>query len=235
MQIQILEFVEGARKAQGLTVIIDVFRAFSLEAFLFNQGAKKVIPVAEVNKAFALKKSNKDFILIGERLERIVPGFDFGNSPTAINNFDFSGKTIVHTTSAGTMGLVNAMNASEIITGSFVNISAIIQYIKDENPKIVSLVAMGFRAESTADEDILCAQYIKNELEGKPNNFEKMVSTIKMGTGARFFDPANKMHSPPSDFDLCLEINKFSFVIKAERIKEQIELSKLAIKINSNE
>ena len=230
MQIQILEFVEGARKAQGLTVIIDVFRAFSLEAFVFSQGAQKIIPVADVNEAFVLKKSNKDFILIGERSERMVTGFDFGNSPTAINNYDFSNKTIVHTTSAGTLGLVNAMNASEIITGSFVNVSAIIQYIKDKNPKMVSLVAMGFRAESTTDEDILCAQYIKNELEEKPNNFEDMVSRIKRGTGARFFDPANKMHSPPSDFDLCLEINKFSFVIKAERINEQFELRKVPIK-----
>ena len=235
MQIQILEFVEGSRKAQGLTVIIDVFRAFSLEAFLFNQGAKKVIPVAEVNEAFALKKSNRDFILIGERLERIVPGFDYGNSPTAINNYDFNNKTIVHTTSAGTLGLVNAINASEIITGSFVNISAIIQYIRDKNPKMVSLVAMGFRAESTADEDILCAQYIKNELEGKPNDFKNMVSTIKIGTGARFFDLANKVHSPPSDFDLCLEINKFSFVIKAERINEKIELRKIPVNINCND
>ena len=235
MQIQILEFVGGAINAQGLTVIIDVFRAFSLEAFLFNQGAKKVIPVADVNEAFALKKSNKDFILIGERLEKKVPGFDFGNSPTAIKDYDFSNKTFVHTTSAGTLGLVNAMNASEIITGSFVNISAIIQYIKDKNPKMVSLVAMGFRAESTADEDILCAQYIKNELEGKSNNFKIMVATIKMGTGARFFDPINKLHSPPSDFDLCLEINKFSFVIKAERIKDKIELRKIPVNINCND
>ena len=32
MKIQILECIEGAKKAKGLIVIIDVFRAFSLEA-----------------------------------------------------------------------------------------------------------------------------------------------------------------------------------------------------------
>ena len=31
MEIQILELIEGARAARGLTVIIDVFRAFTLE------------------------------------------------------------------------------------------------------------------------------------------------------------------------------------------------------------
>ena len=33
MQINILQFVEGAKKAQGIVVIIDVFRAFSFECY----------------------------------------------------------------------------------------------------------------------------------------------------------------------------------------------------------
>ena len=32
MQIEILELLQGAKKAKGLTVIIDVFRAFSVMA-----------------------------------------------------------------------------------------------------------------------------------------------------------------------------------------------------------
>ena len=31
MNIKILELIDGAKKAEGLTVIIDVFRAFTLE------------------------------------------------------------------------------------------------------------------------------------------------------------------------------------------------------------
>ncbi len=34
MDVQIMEFLEGARQARGLAVVIDVFRAFSLEARL---------------------------------------------------------------------------------------------------------------------------------------------------------------------------------------------------------
>ena len=229
MKIQIYEFIEGARKAEGLTVIIDVFRAFSLAIYAFNKGAVKIIPVEEVEQAFNLKKDNPDFILIGERNEKKVTGFDFGNSPTEVNKHNLTGKTIIHTTSAGTRGLANAMNASEIITGSFVNVKAIIQYICNKNPDIVSLVAMGFRAETSTDEDILCAQYIKNELEGKSNNFEKMKSIIKTGTGSRFFDPSNLGHSPPSDFDLCLDINKFSFILKAKKIGQLTELVKVPV------
>ncbi len=234
MQIQIFEFVEGAKKAQGLTIIIDVFRAFSLAVYAFDRGAERIIPVENVDQAFNLKKTNPEYILVGERQERKVPGFDFGNSPTEINKFDFSGKTIIHTTSAGTKGLTNASHASEIITGSFVNAKAIIQYIRDKNPEIVSLVAMGFRAQTSADEDILCAQYIKNELEGEPNDYMKMISVIREGTGSRFFDPSNQKHSPPSDFDLCLDIDRFSFVLEAIKKGSQIELRKIPINLNKN-
>ena len=42
MNIQILQLIEGAKAARGLTVIIDVFRAFSVEAFLFAQRAEMI-------------------------------------------------------------------------------------------------------------------------------------------------------------------------------------------------
>ena len=48
MNIQILQLIEGARAARGLTVVIDVFRAFSLEAYLLAAGADRVIPIGEI-------------------------------------------------------------------------------------------------------------------------------------------------------------------------------------------
>ena len=41
MNIKILHMVEGAKQATGLTVIIDVFRAFTVEAYLMNNDAEK--------------------------------------------------------------------------------------------------------------------------------------------------------------------------------------------------
>ena len=51
MNIRILELIEGAKKAQGLTVIIDVFRAFSLECYLFEKGARKIYPIGKIEDA----------------------------------------------------------------------------------------------------------------------------------------------------------------------------------------
>ena len=215
MEIKILEYIEGAKKAEGLTVIIDVIRAFSLDCYLFKNGAEKIIPVGDINLARQLKKEHPDYILMGERNEQKPEGFDYGNSPTFIQNVDFTGKIVIQTTGAGTQGIVNAVKADEIITGSFVNAGAVAKYIKKQNPKKLSLVAMGYRGNETADEDIFCARYIKNLLTGKPSNLEEMAETIKNGTGKRLFLPENQAHSPASDFYLCLQVDAVDFVIKA--------------------
>lgn len=231
MQINILHLVEGARKARGLTVVIDVFRAFSLAAYAFGAGAEKIIPVSRIETALKLKEENLDFILVGERNEKKVPGFDFGNSPTHILKANLKGKTLVHTTSAGTQGIVNAVNANEVITGAFVNASAIVNYIKMKKPEEVSLVCMGYASIHPVEEDTFCAEYIKNELEGKKNDFEKYVGIIRKTSGKRFFEREKQSFSPSSDFDLCLNLNHFNFVLKSGKEKnDSIVLQKINLK-----
>ncbi len=216
MKVEILQLLEGTKVAKGLVVIIDVFRAFTTACYAFNKGAEKIIPVGDIEKAYALKEKYPEYVLVGERNELRPPRFDFGNSPTHIAAEDFKGETIVHTTSSGTQGIDNAANADEIITGSFVNMSAIVDYIKAQNPATVSLVCMGYACQYPTDEDTFCAEYIKNELEGKPTDFQTMVSKLRYGSGARFFDLKKQSWSPSSDFELCLKLNKFNFVLKVE-------------------
>jgi 2-phosphosulfolactate phosphatase len=216
MKIQILQLLEGAKKATGLTVIIDVFRAFSTACYVTANGAIKIIPIGQIDQAYAIKEQNPDFVLIGERNEQKPPGFDFGNSPSLLLKANLIGKTIVHTTSSGTQGIAGAEKADEIITGSFVNANAIAKYIRQKQPHTVSLVCMGYACEYPTDEDTLCAEFIKNELENKHNNFFEMVKIIREGSGARFFDPEKQSWSPQADFDLCLDVNRFDFVLKVE-------------------
>ena len=48
MKIRVLKTIEGAKEAEGLTVMIDVFRAFSLECYLFAAGARRIYPVKDL-------------------------------------------------------------------------------------------------------------------------------------------------------------------------------------------
>lgn len=216
MEIQISEFLSGAKEARGLTVIIDVFRAFSTSCYIYANGADKIIPVDSLKLAYRLKRENPGFLLVGEIGGKKPNGFDFGNSPSEIEGLDFSGKTIILTTSSGTQGLVEAKKADEIITGSFVNAGVIVEYIKTKNPEDVSLVAMGVEGRRRAPEDLLCARYIDNALNNKPNNIQEITRCLKEAPELqKFFDP-QKYWFPERDFELCLRFNRFNFILSLE-------------------
>lgn len=217
MDIEILQLLEGAKKAQGLTVIIDVFRAFSTACYAIGNGIQRIYPVGDLEIAYKMKEQNPEFILVGERNEQKPVGFDFGNSPSQLLEANLIGKIMVHTTSSGTQGIANATGANEIITGSFVNAGAIVDYIRTQNPAKVSLVCMGYSCQYPTDEDTLLAVYIKNELEGVANDFQAMVEQLRRGDGARFFSLEKQEWAPAADFDLCLSLNRFDFVLKVEQ------------------
>ncbi|MFW6308612.1 MAG: 2-phosphosulfolactate phosphatase, partial [bacterium] len=209
-----------------LVVVIDVFRAFSTACYLFAAGTEKIIAVGDVEVAYELQQKNPSYILVGEREGRILPGFDFGNSPSRIKDIDFTVKTVVLTTSAGTQGIIKASNAEEIITASFVNSGAVVKYITEVAPEKLSLVAMGIGGQKSAPEDVFCAQYIKNSLQGQKQTppFSEIISRLKQSSGQRFFDE-NLDWSPEKDFQLCLVRDKFDFVLQASPVDYNQEMA----------
>jgi 2-phosphosulfolactate phosphatase len=222
MNIRILHLLEGARQARGLTVIIDVFRAFSTACYATGNGAERILVVGDLETAYSLKKKHAKYILMGERSEKMPRGFDFGNSPSQMQNADLSGRTVVLTTSSGTRGLLIASQADEIITGSFVNAGAVVKYIQSRAPDMVSLVCMGYAAKRRIEEDTFCAEYIRNCLHGLETDYENMTDTIRETSGARFFIARNQDHAPSTDLYLCLHRDRFDFVLKAKRIEDDI-------------
>jgi 2-phosphosulfolactate phosphatase len=221
MKVEILEFAEGAGNAQGVAVIIDVFRAFS---------AMRIIATSSPEGAFQLRKKYRNSVLVGERNERKIQGFDFGNSPTEIIKENLEGKTVIHTTTAGTQGLIRAVKADAIIAGCLVNADATVRYLKTLNPELVSLVAMGYRATESADEDLLCAEFIKAGLDNVNDVYDNRISDLKYSSGKRFFLPQNIEFSPPTDFFLCTMLNRFDFALRAEaRFDGNIDLVKVEI------
>lgn len=218
IKINTYHLIEGAKKATGLTVIIDVFRAFSLECYLYNMGVSLIRPVGTIEEAFAFKKANPGYVLIGERKGRKCEGFDFGNSPSETAKHDLRGKTVIHTTSAGTQGIINAKEADAIITGSLVNAKAVARYIMENQPKEVSLVCMGNGGIAPAKEDELCAEYIRSILEGAElPDMDERVKRLRYEGGAHFFDKQNQDVFPEPDFWMCIEYNKFNFVLRVEK------------------
>jgi len=200
-RVEIADFVAGAQGARGLTVVIDVFRAFSVACYATAGGAARIHPVAAAEQAL-------------ERHARKLPGFDFGNSPTEIRAADLAGRTLVHTTHAGTQGLRAAEAADVVITGSLVNAGAICRYIGDQQPAVVTLVRMGHEARERCAEDDLCAELIHARLTGADFDAGGVRERLRDAPSAgKFFDPAAHW-APETDFELCTRVDSFDFVLR---------------------
>jgi 2-phosphosulfolactate phosphatase len=213
VRVEVHDFVAGSRAATGLAIVVDVFRAFSLACYAVAGGAR-VIPVGAIEDALALRERHRDWLLAGERHARQLPGFDFGNSPTQIAAADLRGRTLVHTTHAGTQGLTNALGADEVLTGSLVNAGALVRHALARDPAVVSIVRMGHEARERCAEDDLCAELLVARLAGRPYDVATVRDRLRVApAAAKFFDPAATW-APEQDFELCTAVDRFDFVLR---------------------
>ena len=143
MELILDSLLEGARRARGTVIIVDVFRAFTTAAVAFSGGAKQIVLVAEVEEALALRDQGVGEICMGEVGGKRPRGFDFGNSPYDISRADVEGKTIIQSTRAGTVGMEAASHAERLYGGSFAVASATVEVVRRLDPEVVTIVAMG--------------------------------------------------------------------------------------------
>lgn len=148
----------------SVVVIIDVFRATStIAAALYNK-AKAVIPVATVEECIALGNSIAGSVTAGERNGHIVEGLQYGNSPSEYTRDFISGRTLVLTTTNGTRLLHMVKGAESIITGSFLNLGAVCEFLAMKNTNV--LLACAAWKDRFNLEDTLFAGAVVNSLAG---------------------------------------------------------------------
>ena len=214
MDIRLESLLTGAVNARGVVAIIDVFRAFSTAAVALANGASRVIMVSTVEEALALRNNGVGQICMGESGGHAPPGFDFGNSPFAVSNVDFRGKTIIQRTSAGTQGITAASQAERLYAAALVTASATARRMRFGDPNRISLVAMGKNALDRTDEDELCALHLRNLLEGRPGDRDAVRRVILAGGETPRFREANPPHLYPEDLDIALDIDRYDFAIR---------------------
>jgi 2-phosphosulfolactate phosphatase len=161
---------------ESMVVIIDVLRATSTIATALHNGAECVLPVASVPRCIELGQE-LNAITAGERDGKIADGLEHGNSPFEYYPDFVKGKKLVLTTTNGTKLLHMALDngAAEIITGSFPNLSAVCEHIRERNMPII----LGCAAwkDKVNIEDTLFAGAVIDKLE---NYFEINCDASKM-------------------------------------------------------
>jgi 2-phosphosulfolactate phosphatase len=148
-------------------VVIDVLRASSTIATAICNGARGIVPVADMAAASKISQNldSPHFLLCGEKDGKKIEDYDLGNSPLEYIPEAVKGKTIILNTTNGTKALMRCNLAREVMTGCFLNMGCLVEYLKTKED--IVLVCAGWRGRLSL-EDLLCAGNIIYELtDGK--------------------------------------------------------------------
>jgi len=204
--------LDDCHTAKGVVIVIDVLRAFSTAAYAFSRGAKEVILARTVEEALSLKSTLSPSKAMGEVQGLRPQGFDFGNSPTYINETDLSGVTMIHRTSAGTQGVARSQGAEVMLAASFVVANATVRYISNLAASEVTFVITG-KFYNGGDDDIACAEYLEDLLRGNRPDVKPFLKRVFESKDAfPHLDPEQRAF-PRSDLDYCTQVDKFDFAM----------------------
>jgi len=151
---------EPGEHVNSIVVIIDILRATSAICTAFANGATSIIPVADIREAKDYK--NQGYLVAAERDGYVLDFADFGNSPFNFTREKVEGKTIVYSTTNGTGIIKMASSAGTIVIGSFLNITALAEWITGQEKNVV-LFCAGWK-NSFNLEDTICAGAIAERL-----------------------------------------------------------------------
>jgi len=203
--------------ATGVVIVIDVLRAFTTSAFLFDSGVEEILLVSSIEDAFELHKKIPNSVIAGEVNGIQVPGFDMGNSPSTIEASGKPAERVILRTTAGTQGVILAEKADTILTASLTNVSATVQYIQTRTPSNLTLIQTGlFPEEGWGDEDAACADAIESMLMGKDVHWDSVVEKVRRSKSGSVYDGTHP-DFPPRDLELALRIDRFNFAMLVEK------------------
>ena len=199
-------------------MVVDVLRAFTTTAYAFDRGAKEIILVSTIEEAFELRERDADYLLIGKVNGLPIDGFDFPNSPSAIENLDLSNQRLVLRTTAGTQGVVLAKQANHLFVTSFCVATSTAQNVRALNPEVVTFVETGLRSKGGGEEDSACADYITSLLLKSPVSVTDIHNRVLESRAAARFLNTESSDFPKADLEHALKIDRFQFSMKVERV-----------------
>lgn len=145
---------------EQIVVIIDIVRATTTICTALHHGAEHIKAVATVEEALELK--NHGYLAAGERKGMMLPGFDFGNSPLEFMNGVVENKKIAMSTTNGTQAIKKSAECRQILIGSFINESALVNYLETQDIDVLLLCSGA--SGHIAVEDLLFAGKVIEDL-----------------------------------------------------------------------
>jgi 2-phosphosulfolactate phosphatase len=138
-------------------VVVDILRATSCMTTAFAFGIKSITPFAKLEDCLAMKE--KGYFTAGERDGKKVDGFDLGNSPFEYMQENLKGKRIAFTTTNGTQAIAKSVGAKEIVIGSFLNLSAVTEYLSKSDNNVL-VVCAGWKGKVNLEDTLFAGALV---------------------------------------------------------------------------
>jgi 2-phosphosulfolactate phosphatase len=187
-------------------VVIDVLRATTTASVLCDRLAKICLLRAPADLEH-LPVDAVGYALFSELrgVEVDIPRFD--NSPVQAKSADLAGRTPVLVTTNGTLAVGYAVRiAHEVVLGSFVNLTAIADYLRAKQPaKVVLMPAGNINKDQLCLEDDKCADAIAAQLAGQ--SFDLPVAITACRDEPRIMRRIAAEPGLDRDLDLCFTVD----------------------------
>ena len=139
-------------------VVVDILRATSCMTTALANGVTEIVPVSELSECKKLKDNG--YLTAAERNGEKVDGFDFGNSPYSYINGDVAGRKLGITTTNGTVSINKSKNADQIVIGSFLNISRVVNYLNSGKNDVLILCA-GWKGQVNLEDTMFAGAVVE--------------------------------------------------------------------------
>ncbi len=232
-----------ARETQpgDVFIVIDVIRATTTLAVIFERGASRVFVAGSIEQARTTAQLRPSRLLCGERNVRPLPGFDYGNSPVQFSLVDLTGRELILTTTNGTRAFYACPPGTIRLAGSFYNAQAVTAYalqLAQERDSNIAIVCSG-EFDYFALDDAVCAGYLVQalqrhiELETANMHFHESalaaIALYETYKPPKLIEYARSAQSVieaglPEDVDFCMQTNQSSSIPMVVGSEEETRL-----------
>jgi 2-phosphosulfolactate phosphatase len=212
--------IEGARRARGVVVVIDVLRSFTVSAYALSGGARECALVRTIDEARSLAEGLPGAVISAEEDALPVPGIAISNSPTQVHAIEFNGHVLVQRSSAGTQVLSEVRGEEAIFAASLVVARATVQACLLRRPRRLTLIA-----SADHPEDHACAQYMDGLVRGEQPDVDRLLEPLRETARYQKVMRGEWPGFPPTDLELSLTPDRFDFAMPAARRQGYISLT----------
>jgi 2-phosphosulfolactate phosphatase len=213
--------IEGARQAQGLAVVIDVLRSFTVSAYALAGGARECRLVTTTDEARALTAATPGAVICAEEEGLPLPGIAISNSPTLIKGTDLKGRVLVQRSTAGTPVAAAVRTGVDIFAASLVVARATVQACLLRQPDVLTLIA-----SADHPEDHACALYMEAIIKNEQPDVERLLQPLKNSERYAHAMSGAWPGFPPTDLELALQPDCFTFAMPVTREAGYLRLTR---------